>query len=631
MTATSMMLSGPSRETRGASVLCRAGSSVLGGAGSAVAGSGPRTPVGGSPLGGPDLPSPKLPDGSAKLADSGEEFCTEFRKSKSGELARAATPKGSLGSVSETTSSFLAPRLSEEPPSEAQQAADDGPMVKVLSLRRGGSLGSVSETTSSFLAPRLSEEPPSEAQQAADDGPMVKVLSLRRGGSLGSVSETTSSFLAPRLSEEPPSEAQQAADEGPLVKVSSVRRGGGGFEQRADRNAVGLRNRRLTIETKLVKMMDHLEKAIESDVVDEDESRSNSLERVSHPAQEMYTPGKVCSVWGRSTEKDVFQPFFSGKALNIDNLTSFANLPHMIGVHCQRGQKLNMPNQDDFCVVARQDWLVFGVMDGHGTNGHMISHFVQEHIPKRTLQHFLPKEGPKKGWTQSVKGAFEEVSVELKKAMGDKASSSGTTCSLACLSPHGDGGESWCLHSAFVGDSAIVYGRRRPGGPWQARQLGESHKPDREDELARIHAMGGQVLPSPGPRLPSRVILPSGGLAMSRAMGDFDGTKCGVISEPEVPPDVILEDGCEHIILVCSDGIWDVLEPAAAVQLVAKFASDNCQIAAEKLAAKAQLRWQEQKDAAGQIDDITVIVVRPGFGMGRAISPPPPAVRSISA
>ena len=184
------------------------------------------------------------------------------------------------------------------------------------------------------------------------------------------------------------SKASAATAEEKPAEGLTVRRGG-------SPKGSGFRNRRVTIETKLVMMMDHFEKSIDSSEVDEDEARDNSLTMGSHPAQELYTPGKVCSVWGRSTEKDVYQPFFSGKAMNLDHFKNFANLNHMIGVHCQRGQKLNMPNQDDFCVVARQEWLVFGVMDGHGPNGHTISHFVQEHIPKRTLQHFLPKEGPK--------------------------------------------------------------------------------------------------------------------------------------------------------------------------------------------------------------------------------------------
>jgi len=130
--------------------------------------------------------------------------------------------------------------------------------------------------------------------------------------------------------------------------------------------------------------------------------------------------------------------------------------------------------------------------------------------------------------------------------------------------------------------------------------------------MERIESCGGKVLRSSSIRSPSRLLMKSGGLAMSRSLGDFDGVPYGLTCEPEVPEEVLLEEQDEHIILICSDGIWDMIEPASAVQLVGRFSPENTQGAAEKLAAKAQVRWQEQ-DRGSCVDDITVCVVRPNF------------------
>jgi len=148
------------------------------------------------------------------------------------------------------------------------------------------------------------------------------------------------------------------------------------------------------------------------------------------------------------------------------------------------------------------------------------------------------------------------------------------------------------------------------GGAWQVRQLGVDHKPDREDELQRISAAGGEVWRGDPPRLLCSV----GGLAMSRSLGDFAAAECGLTCEPEVPQEVILEGGFEHMLLICSDGVWDFIEPVTAVRLAARFPPQSAQVAAEKLAVKAQSRWQENE--SGMIDDITVCMVRIVLGKG---------------
>ncbi|XP_034924452.1 probable protein phosphatase 2C 75 isoform X1 [Populus alba] len=113
----------------------------------------------------------------------------------------------------------------------------------------------------------------------------------------------------------------------------------------------------------------------------------------------------------------------------------------------------------------------------------------------------------------------------------------GSTAVVAVLTPEH-------IIVANCGDSRAVLSR---GG--RAIPLSVDHKPDRQDELARIEAAGGRVIYLDGARV-------EGILAMSRAIGD-EYLKPFVIPEPEITfTKRESEDDC---LLLASDGLWDVL------------------------------------------------------------------------
>jgi len=98
---------------------------------------------------------------------------------------------------------------------------------------------------------------------------------------------------------------------------------------------------------------------------------------------------------------------------------------------------------------------------------------------------------------------------------------------------------------------------------WEAMELTDPHKPDRADELDRIQRCGGRVQ-MPGEDEPDgvpRLICPNAEIAMSRSMGDFQAASVGLVSEAEIGKEVLLKECDEHIILACSDGVWDVFLP----------------------------------------------------------------------
>eukprot|EP00441_Pelagodinium_beii_P002058 CAMPEP_0197700930 /NCGR_PEP_ID=MMETSP1338-20131121/122588_1 /TAXON_ID=43686 ORGANISM="Pelagodinium beii, Strain RCC1491" /NCGR_SAMPLE_ID=MMETSP1338 /ASSEMBLY_ACC=CAM_ASM_000754 /LENGTH=463 /DNA_ID=CAMNT_0043284587 /DNA_START=18 /DNA_END=1409 /DNA_ORIENTATION=- len=361
------------------------------------------------------------------------------------------------------------------------------------------------------------------------------------------------------------------------------------------RRKSNLRSRKLTIDTKISSLIT-------------EKSEEGKYVQASHPAAELCTPGTVVSVWGKTTDQDAYQPFFGGKSLNFDGVGKFGDLHHDIGVHCQRGQKPHAPNQDDFFVLQKEGWLMCGVADGHGQCGHDVSRFVQENLPQFVIKHFVTD---KEDWRTSASSAFSDVTEKMKKDIPSKCSESGATASVVLIKHDESDSGFMHVHSAFVGDSTIVYARRKNDASWEVAMESENHRPDREDELKRIKAAGGEVMISSDPKNPSRLRVPSGDMAMSRALGDIDAHAHGLIAEPQFPDPIEMKDDAQHLILICSDGVWDVIEPKEAVTIVSKFAADDSQRAAERLAAKAQSRWQQQETSPGVIDDITVILIRP--------------------
>eukprot|EP00929_Paragymnodinium_shiwhaense_P041387 TRINITY_DN21493_c0_g1_i1.p1 TRINITY_DN21493_c0_g1~~TRINITY_DN21493_c0_g1_i1.p1 ORF type:complete len:574 (+),score=90.93 TRINITY_DN21493_c0_g1_i1:73-1722(+) len=332
-----------------------------------------------------------------------------------------------------------------------------------------------------------------------------------------------------------------------------------------------------------------------------------------HPAQAAQTPGVVVSVWGRTTtQEDCFVPFFSNKPMNFDG--DLGRVPHRIGVQSHRGLKQKgaaeqpTPNQDEFFLLGRRESLIWGVLDGHGPDGHDVSHFAQENLPTQLVEHL--RKSKNEDWAGAVSSSVKEICQRLEKEIPGKCQYSGTTASIVMVDrPDGKTTGPLRLRCAYLGDSIVVHARRKgKTGKWDWTQLTNVHKPDREDEFERIIATGGRVscMEGDGARLETE----EWSLAMSRSIGDRHAINAGLSAEPELAPDIMLEEAYEHFILACSDGIWDVIPPAQAVNFVGKFKPDEAQLAVERLVSKAQLRWQEQQD---RVDDITALLVHCSF------------------
>jgi len=277
-----------------------------------------------------------------------------------------------------------------------------------------------------------------------------------------------------------------------------------------------------------------------------------------------------------------------------------------LGYTCRKGLKPESPNQDSWSILKVDgNFSVYGVYDGHGKTGHDVSNFVKENLPKLVIkdQRFktddmpaMLKENFKK--LQSLIGTMDR----MKKL---SAQMSGTTATLA-IHDH----EKNTFTIAHVADSTCVLGSYTDSSKKMLKgtALTRDHKPNLKDEKARIEKAGGRVVFDGYAN--HRVYAKNGrypGLNMSRCLGDLLGHQdAGCSCEPEVSVRAI--DPLDHILLLCSDGVWEFITPDEAVKIVAEFPPGKAMQAADKLAKEAWDRWIREEGGA-VVDDITVVLV----------------------
>merc|ERR1712063_209929 len=130
------------------------------------------------------------------------------------------------------------------------------------------------------------------------------------------------------------------------------------------------------------------------------------------------------------------------------------------------------------------------------------------------------------------------------------------------------------LHLAHVADSTAVLVSGSSDN-LVARALTRDHKPNLEDEKARIEENGGMVIFDGYAN--HRVYVKNTrhpGLNMSRCLGDILGhEKCGLSCEPDVL-ELNLSDN-DNMLLLCTDGVWEFITPQEGADIVKPYTSDK--------------------------------------------------------
>lgn len=206
----------------------------------------------------------------------------------------------------------------------------------------------------------------------------------------------------------------------------------------------------------------------------------------------------------------------------------------------------------------------FGVYDGHG--GAQVADYCRDRLHAALVEELSRIEESvsganlgavefKKQWEKAFVDCFTRVDDEVAgKASSGGGGDVGTSNAAAAADPVapetvGTTAVVSVICSSHIvvsncGDSRAVLCRGKQPVP-----LSVDHKPNREDEYARIEAAGGKVIQWNGYRV-------FGVLAMSRSIGDRY-LKPWIIPVPEVT--IVPRAKDDECLVLASDGLWDVL------------------------------------------------------------------------
>ena len=277
-------------------------------------------------------------------------------------------------------------------------------------------------------------------------------------------------------------------------------------------------------------------------------------------------------------------------------------------------------NQDSFVfktgINQIKDFNIFGVLDGHGPEGHFVSKYASEFLPSKLINHPEIKSLKdteeiyrklKDNNCYIITQAFIETDNQLKNVDFD-AYESGCTCVLVIhIGTH--------IICANTGDSRsiVIYDEQGDNNlnHYNVAALSKDYKPELPEETQRIIMSGGEVRQMKNEMGegvgPYRVWALDGnypGLAMSRSIGDLKGKQIGVIPDPG-----ILEyDLCDKTkyIVACSDGVWEFLNNDEVKEIGKKYYAQNDPSGFCHNLVDQSLNLWEANDIV--VDDITAVV-----------------------
>ena len=276
---------------------------------------------------------------------------------------------------------------------------------------------------------------------------------------------------------------------------------------------------------------------------------------------------------------------------------------------------LQKTNQDSYTFFSNINGLknfnIFGVLDGHGIEGHFVSKFASKYIPYQIMNNPEIKNLKdtemiynklKYNNYQIIIKSYLDCDIALHKVNFD-SKESGSTCNLIInIGNH--------IICANTGDSRsiLVFDENNK---YKCIPLSIDFKPEMPEEMNRIILSGGevrQIKNEIGEGVGPYRVWKRGegypGLAMSRSIGDLNGKKIGVIPNPGII-EYQLNEKSKYIV-VCSDGVWEFLNNENVKEIGNKYYLENNPSGfCHELVNTAFSLW-EKNDIV--IDDITAVV-----------------------
>ena len=283
-------------------------------------------------------------------------------------------------------------------------------------------------------------------------------------------------------------------------------------------------------------------------------------------------------------------------------------------------------NQDSFFIMPNIKHInklnnffiqIFGIFDGHGDHGHIISKEIKEYFIDyfNTLNLDMISNNNNAIYEKLVKNNYEEIynlfkniDEKLHKKYSSPENSnnicihSGTTALIIILFYNK-------IISINLGHSKsiIIYKNN------SILQLNSLHIPESEEEKKRIEKNGGIVKmeewSSEGPK---RICykeddnIKYSGLSVSRSFGDFASEQLGVFSIPEIK-EFNLDYNDVKILVIATNGIWEFLSNENVRDTILNYYDeDNIEGGINKLISVGKKIWSVKNPY--YIDDLTAIL-----------------------
>ena len=267
-------------------------------------------------------------------------------------------------------------------------------------------------------------------------------------------------------------------------------------------------------------------------------------------------------------------------------------------------------NQDSYLSLLNiynlKNYSVFGIFDGHGINGHLVSKFVKKYFENYFTsldnngnlynhnENFIFKELIKENKIKEIFKLLDNFLLEKPYSI----QYSGTTCIIIIYI----GDKIICYN---IGDSRAIYINKDS----KCIPISKDHKPENNNEKLRIEENGGIVKKDYLNYEIYRVWSKNGkypGLAMSRSIGDYVAKSLGVINEPDIYEINIIKNNVNAVIL-SSDGLWNVINYNLIENIVVEYIKLNdCVGCVNALINEAKKLYNKKNISC---DDITVIVI----------------------
>ncbi|CAI2381227.1 unnamed protein product [Moneuplotes crassus] len=321
---------------------------------------------------------------------------------------------------------------------------------------------------------------------------------------------------------------------------------------------------------------------------------------------------------------------YNSEKPNQDRFISSINLllsqKKGFNIHLNEAPKYSSNNKID----------IFGVFDGHGVNGHLVSEYVKEKLPNLIRKNLINSKNP---IDQVITDCVEKIDNNLLKSQIE-SNYSGTTCVFGIIKDCTEGDEV-CkkLFLANTGDSRALFcnfqkvnilkenseiskstecSKRRDGiskilsGRKSVKihiETTVDHNCENQKESDRIINSGGVVRQAynQGPLRVWNEGQNEPGVAMTRSIGDHIGkgdNGCGLTSTPDILTFDIPDS--RSTLILASDGIYDVFTNDSLADYVWKLRAKPAESVAKIIVNEAYERWKT-KDS--NIDDCTCVVV----------------------